>query len=129
MIRRIALLIFGWKRTPERLVARGADMIAVCLRDFEVERADTIPRACLLKLSYLAYERARKGSVEEPRFIYFARQLEKIGTSVAVAISGQQIRDEQVRDILFSHGAMQDSKMGVGVRHLEEPDHATERSE
>ncbi len=104
MIRHLALLIFGWKRTPDRFVARGEQMILAYLKDLEAEHADDISPACLTALSRLAFDRGRKGEDRNPRFIYFVRELERITVSLAVALEGRQIRDDRVRALLALHG-------------------------
>lgn len=103
MLRQALLLIFGWFRTPERLVQRGAEMITASLRDREIEAVKAIPASCLLALSQTAYDRARRGNPANPRFIYFCWELEKICDSLERALRGHDPRDERVYGIISWH--------------------------
>lgn len=104
MIKQIALVIFGWKRTPEGFLPRGGELIMAYLKDHDVERIDAVPSACYLALSQLAYTRAAKDRLDRPpRFIHYMRELERMGAFVEDALRGREVDDSRVRSILLLH--------------------------
>jgi hypothetical protein len=110
MIKEVALLIFGWRKTPERFVPRCAGFITAYLKDRDAEPKIKLPDACLISLSQLAYRRAKKIPDQEPRFIYFARELERVGAVVEAALAGRTIVDREARSVLAWHGLLESTE-------------------
>lgn len=110
MIKELALLIFGWRKTPERFVPRCAGFIAAYLHDREAEPTVKLPDACLISLSQLAYTRAKNIPDQEPRFIYFVRELEKVGAVVEAALAGRTVVDREARSVLAWHGMLKSTE-------------------
>lgn len=98
------LLICGWRKTSEHLVSRCAPYLNARLKDRGIIHIERLSEACSLSLSQLAYRRARKEPDDLPRFIHFARELDKVSDAVVRVLSGYEINDREVRGILTWHG-------------------------
>ena len=104
MIKALALLIFGWKRTPERFVSRCADYIPIFLKERGVDRPYRLPAPCRQALSQLAYLRAANMEFDhQPRFRSYVGELDKTCGEVVHVLAGGKIADERVRSILLFH--------------------------
>lgn len=104
MIKALALVLFGWKRTPERFVSRCANYIPIFLKEKGVGRPDRLPAPCRLALSQLAYFRAANMEFDQqPRFRSYVVELDKICGVVVDALTEREVADERVRSILLFH--------------------------
>lgn len=104
MIKALALTLFGWKRTPERFVARCAEYVRIHVKERGVIPPDRLSSACCVALSQLAYLRAADMNPDQrPRFKIYVRHLESVSDLVALALAGNEIGDERVRSILLLH--------------------------
>jgi len=107
MVKFLILLILGWRRTPERFVARCASYIPIFLKAKGVDFPDRLPPPCKLALSQLAYSRAANmESDQRPRFRDYVRELDKICGVVVDLLTGREAADERVRSILLFHGIL-----------------------
>ncbi len=105
MIKALALLFFGWKRTPKRFVSRCAEYIPIFLKERGVDNPDRLPAPCRLALSQLAYLRAANMKFDQqPRFRSYVTELDKICGMVVDVLTEREVADEQVRSILLFHG-------------------------
>ncbi len=107
MIKALALLLVGWKRTPERFVSRCADYIPIFLKEKGVNYPDRLRAPCRVALSQLAYLRAANMEFDQqPRFRSYVTELDKICGEVVDALSQREVADERVRSILLFHGVL-----------------------
>jgi hypothetical protein len=109
MIKQFALLIFGWRRTPEKFVPRCAGYVSAYLTDHDPSLVGKLPPACLISLSQLAYSNARKEGEQKPRFIHLVRELENVSRDVRAVMRMQYVTDERVRSLLELHCASEGS--------------------
>lgn len=107
MIKALALLLLGWKRTPERFVSKFGEYIPIYLREQGIDPADRLTKACRVSLSQLAYLRAAKMDPDQqPRFRNYVHELDVVAKVVAGALAGHDIDDERIRSILLLHRAI-----------------------
>ena len=102
MIAKIALVLFGWRKTPERFVRRFAEYIPMYLRQRRI-KSGALHERCRIALSSLAFERAKNGQAENPRLVNFVRELERICDEIDHAQNVEDIADTRLRSVLAWH--------------------------
>lgn len=99
------LLLFGWRRVGESYVNDGAEYIRLYLTSHGIGGPLDSKRVSMSKaLSQLAFNRAiRREGEKTVIWRDYVHQLEKVAELTCLAMSGREMEDARIRDILIWH--------------------------